>query len=294
MEEGDLAEKSGGNGESFAIPKDRRARGFRRERGFRRMRAGGGTGRQARQGRRAQWLGMSSTSPQKLPCMAAGVNSASPPALPPSLRCVASSSVLMARPPLMCTPSSSSLGTPLLASTGAVRGLVLEYDEAEARSFWVGLCRRRIGVATTRAMARHRIRAHCLHRRATGSAGRQGQAPGSGAVWRRCRWRADRPAPARTRTRTHDHDLHAFFAHQIVASRRTGPTKLWPLLGGGKYRGISEGVRRDCEVRYKCARRRTRRCGHPGQHQRNHRRSFASTEGSHSIAVYRRALVSAK
>ena len=31
-------------------------------------------------------------------------------------------------------------------------------SEGEARSFWVGMCRRRIGVAATRAMARHRIR----------------------------------------------------------------------------------------------------------------------------------------
>ena len=31
-------------------------------------------------------------------------------------------------------------------------------SEAEARSWWVGTCRRRIGVATARAMARHRIR----------------------------------------------------------------------------------------------------------------------------------------
>ena len=31
-------------------------------------------------------------------------------------------------------------------------------SEAEARSYWVGTCRRRIGVAVARAMARHRIR----------------------------------------------------------------------------------------------------------------------------------------
>ena len=31
-------------------------------------------------------------------------------------------------------------------------------SEAEARSWWIGYCRRRIGVAVARAMARHRLR----------------------------------------------------------------------------------------------------------------------------------------
>ena len=87
-------------------------------------------------------------------------------------------------------------------------------NEAEARSFWVGLCRRRIGVAATRAMARHRIRRTVfigVPRAVLDDRVRRGVA----AVG------ADR--------HPHDHDLHAFFAHQIVVARRTGPTKLTGL-----------------------------------------------------------------
>ena len=73
--------------------------------------------------------------------------------------------------------------------------------EAEARSYWVGMCRRRIGVAATRAMALHRIRRSVfvgVARAVLDDRARRGVA----AV-------GDDRAPR-------DGDLHAFYAHQIL------------------------------------------------------------------------------
>ena len=78
--------------------------------------------------------------------------------------------------------------------------------EAEARSFWVGMCRRRIGVAVTRAMARHRIRRTVfigVPRAVLDDRARRGLA-----------------ATGEDR-HPRDSDLHAFYAHQIVVAPHT-------------------------------------------------------------------------
>ena len=77
--------------------------------------------------------------------------------------------------------------------------------EAEARSWWVSRCRRRIGVAVARAMARHRIRRMVfigVPRAVLDDRARRGIQAGGGAA-------AAGAGPA-------DADWHAFYAHQAL------------------------------------------------------------------------------